>query len=247
MKYIRYILIFFWRLWFYIIMMLSLIILFPAILILTSRESFYPVFYKAAHYWGKSILFFMGFRPEIRMEAELTPGKSYMFTANHTSMMDIMLSLAVVKNNPFVFVGKAELKKIPVLGYAYRRTMILVDRSNPESRKQVYFEADRKLKRGLSVCIYPEGMVPDDENIVLAPFKKGAFLLAIEHGIPIVPIAFLDNKKRFSYRFFSGSPGKLRAIVHRPIETKGMTYKKDGENLKKQVFDILYRDLTENI
>ncbi|HBK82377.1 MAG TPA: 1-acyl-sn-glycerol-3-phosphate acyltransferase, partial [Flavobacterium sp.] len=57
-------------------------------------------------------------------------GKSYMLVANHTSMTDIMLMLCLVRNNPFVFVGKAELAKIPVFGFFYKRTCILVDRSN---------------------------------------------------------------------------------------------------------------------
>src|SRR5690606_40937551 len=64
-----------------------------------------------------------------------------------------------------------------------------------------------RLKQGLSICIFPEGGVPDS-SILLDDFKDGAFRLAIDHQIPIVPITFYDNKKRFSYKFLSGSPGK---------------------------------------
>ena len=88
-------------------------------------------------------------------------------------------------------------------------------------------------------------MVPEDENIILADFKNGAFVLAIEHGIPIIPITFKDNKKRFSYTFFSGGPGELRVAVHSPIETVGMDIKKDKESLKQKVYNIIYSDLTQ--
>ena len=245
MKYLRYLLIALWRIWFYIIMIVTVLPLFPVLVVLTSKESYYPAFFRLAHIWGKVITRLMGFRTDVRWEQELIPGKSYMITANHTSMMDIMLMLAVFGDHPFVFVGKKELEKIPVLGYAYKKTMILVDRSSTESRKNVYFEAEKKIKRGLSVFIFPEGMVPDDRSVVLAKFKKGAFLLAIEHGIPIVPVSILDNKKRFSYDFFSGGPGRLRVIVHKPVETAGMDVKKDREKLTQKVYDIIYRDLTE--
>ncbi len=74
--------------------------------------------------------------------------KSYMFVANHTSMADIMLMLVAVKN-PFVFVGKQELAKIPLFGFFYKRTCILVDRSSAKSRQAVFLRAQRRLKQGL--------------------------------------------------------------------------------------------------
>lgn len=164
-----------------------------------------------------------------------------MFIANHTSMADIMLMLVVTKN-PFVFVGKAELAKIPLFGFFYKRTCILVDRSSPESRKKVFLRAKRRLKDGLSICIFPEGLVPEDESILLTDFKDGAFRLAINHQIPIVPITFADNKKRFSYTFFSGSPGKMRAKVHKFIETKGLKIE-DTRSVNEQTYKIVYNQL----
>jgi 1-acyl-sn-glycerol-3-phosphate acyltransferase len=132
-----------------------------------------------------------------------------------------MLMLMAVKN-PFVFVGKAELAKIPLFGFFYKRTCILVDRSSPESRRAVFLSAQMRLKQGLSICIFPEGGVPD-ESVLLDEFKDGAFRLAVNHQIPVVPVTFADNKKRFSYTFFSGSPGKMRAKIHKFIPTEGLT------------------------
>ena len=128
------------------------------------------------------------------------PKKSYMFIANHTSMADIMLMLVSVKN-PFVFIGKKELAKIPLFGFFYKRTCILVDRSSAKSRQVVFIRAQKRLKQGLSICIFPEGGVPE-EHVILDSFKDGAFRLAINHQIPVVPMTFYDTSKTTSVKFF---------------------------------------------
>lgn len=236
-KYLFWIL---YRIWFHILVALPIIVLFPLLLVSILKESWYPYFFKLARVWAKFILTGMGF--VWRIEREQTPetNKSYMFVANHTSMADIMLMLVSVKN-PFVFVGKKELAKIPLFGFFYKRTCILVDRNSEKSRKAVFLRAQRRLKQGLSICIFPEGGVPE-EHIVLDTFKDGAFRLAINHQTPIVPMTFLDNKKRLSYTFFSGGPGKMRVKIHPFIETKGLTIqdtKQVNEKTRKLILKTL--------
>lgn len=183
----------------------------------------------------------MGFYYKIEREEKMVKGKSYMLVANHTSMTDIMLML-VTSRNPFVFVGKKELSKIPIFGFFYKRTCILVDRNSSKSRFEVFKRAQMRLNQGLSICIFPEGGVPDDENILLDEFKDGAFRLAIEHQIPIVPMTFPDNKKRFSFNFLSGSPGLMRAKVHKFIPTEGLTLD-DKKELKDKTRQVIYHQL----
>ncbi len=186
----------------------------------------------------------MGFRPVVETEQEILPNKSYMFIANHASLIDVMLMLAVMKN-PAVFVGKKELGKIPVFGYVFKKSSIWVDRSSEKSRKEVYIRAQKKLSQGLSIAIFPEGLVPE-ESVTLAPFKNGAFRLAIEHQIPIVPMTFYDVKKRFSWTFFSGWPGKLRVKIHPFIDTKDLTLD-NLEATKEKAYNIIYTELTNDI
>ena len=231
-----------WRIWFYILMFLPILAFFPFLVLSILSKKTYPLFFWIARIWARFILFGMGFYYKIEKEQEFEKGKSYMLVANHTSMTDIMLMLAVVKNNPFVFVGKAELAKIPVFGFFYKRTCILVDRSNSRSRFKVFEMAQEKINQGLSVCIFPEGGVPDDESIVLDEFKDGAFRLAIEHQIPIVPMTFVDNKKRFSFTFLSGKPGRMRVKVHSFIETEGLKLEDKG-TIKNQVRAIILNEL----
>jgi 1-acyl-sn-glycerol-3-phosphate acyltransferase len=241
MRLLKYLVITVWRIWFYCWVIGTIIIAFPILLLVTSKEGLYPYFYKIARFWGKTILFVMGFRSQVKSCQKLDLKKSYMFCANHTSMIDIMLMLSVVKN-PLVFVGKVELSKIPLFGFFYKRTCILVDRSSISSRKRVFAEAERRLKNGYSVCIFPEGGVPDDENIILDQFKNGAFALAIEHKIPVVPMSFYDCKKKFSYTFLSGSPGLLRVQIHEFVETSRFSLL-HRKILRDDVFNTIYNDL----
>lgn len=223
-------------------MALPIIIMFPLLFISILKESWYPFFFKLARIWARIILIGMGFA--YRIEREQTPKKeeSYMFIANHTSMADIMLMLVSVKN-PFVFVGKKELVKIPLFGFFYKRAVILVDRSSAKSRQAVFLRAQKRLKSGLSICIFPEGGVPE-EHINLDEFKDGAFRLAINHKTPIVPLTFADNKKRFSYTFFSGSPGKMRVKIHKFLPTGSLTVE-DTKSLNKKARAIILKQLED--
>lgn len=233
----------FYRIWFYIVMAIPILLMLPFLVASILTESGYPYFFKMARIWARFILFAMGLYYKVERVQKLEPNKSYMIVANHTSMLDIMLMLVLIKN-PFVFVGKQELSKIPLFGFFYKRTCILVDRGNSKSRMEVFNQAQKRISRGLSVCIFPEGGVPDDESIVLDTFKDGAFRLAIEHQIPIVPISFADNKTRFSYTFFSGSPGLMRAKIHQVIETKGKTLL-DRKEIREQVRTVIYDQLID--
>lgn len=230
-----------WRIWFYIMMGLPIIVMFPLLFVASLKEKWYPYFFTLARIWAKSTLYTSGFYTMVERETKLEKGKSYMFVANHTSMTDIMLMLAVVKN-PFVFVGKVELAKIPLFGYFYKRTCILVDRSSSKSRMAVFERAQKRLNSGLSICIFPEGGVPGDETIVLDEFKDGAFRLAIEHQIDIVPLTFADNKRRFSYTFFSGGPGIMRVKVHQPFPTLGKILN-DKKEIKDETRTVIYHQL----
>ena len=166
-----------------------------------------------------------------------------MLVANHTSMLDIMLMLRASKN-PFVFVGKKELVRIPVFGFFYKRVCIMVDRESTRSRTAVYIRAQKRLSSGLSICIFPEGGVPD-ESILLDDFKDGAFKMAIAHNIPVVPITFFDNKRRFPFTFFAGGPGPVRVKVHRFFRTEDLREDQKSE-LRELVRDVIFRDLLQD-
>ena len=232
-----------YRIWFYVLVALPIFLFFPFLLLSVLSEKTYPQFFwLARNLWARPILIGMGCIPKIKREQRMVKGESYMLVSNHTSMLDIM-SMLVVSKNPFVFVGKKELVKIPVFGFFYKRVCIMVDRESIKSRTGVYLRAQRRLDQGLSICIFPEGGVPE-EHIVLDAFKDGAFKMAIAHKIPVVPITFYDNKKRFSFTFFSGGPGVIHIKVHPFFET-GILAEEDKSTLREEVREVILKELVQ--
>ncbi|WP_343328238.1 lysophospholipid acyltransferase family protein [Polaribacter staleyi] len=243
MKYIKIPFLLIWRLWFYILMFTTVILMSPLLFIFTIKEDSYHLLWKLIRIWSKVLIYGMGFRLDIQLDEEIEPNKSYMFCPNHTSLMDPFV-LVVLSKNPIVFVGKHELAKIPVFGFFYKRAVIMVDRTNPESRRRVYRMAKKRLQNGVSMAIFPEGLVPEEE-VVLAPFKKGAFSLAIEFEMPIVPQVYYDCKRFFSWDVFKGGIGTIRVHQHPFISTTGLSIR-DMNTLKDKTFDIIYNDLVND-
>ncbi len=230
-----------YRIWFYILVSLPIFIFFPLLLLTTLTERTYrQFFWLARNIWANTIIYGMFCFPKIYYEQKLEKGQSYMLVANHTSMLDIMMMLKTSRN-PFVFVGKKELVTIPVFGFFYKRVCILVDREDSRSRTAVYRRAQKRLNQGLSICIFPEGGVPE-EHIILDEFKDGAFKMAIAHNIPVVPITFYDNKKRFPFTFFSGGPGVTRVKVHPFYKTDELKEVQKSE-LREQVRTVILKEL----
>ncbi|MFT4831979.1 MAG: 1-acyl-sn-glycerol-3-phosphate acyltransferase [Psychroserpens sp.] len=234
-----------YRIWFYILVALPIILFFPFLVFFSISEKWYPQFFwMARNIWANTILYGMGCVPKICYDEKLERGKSLMLVANHTSMLDIMMMLRV-SSTPFVFVGKKELVNIPVFGFFFKRVCIMVDREDTRSRTGVYRRAQKRLNQGLSICIFPEGGVPE-EHILLDTFKDGAFKMAIAHNIPVVPITFYDNKDRFSFTFYSGGPGRTRGKVHKFIETKHLG-EIDKKNLRDEARTVILKDLEKDL
>ncbi len=235
-----------YRVWFYILVTLPILVFLPFLLLSTLSQHSYPQFFwMARNLWARPILYGMGCMPRIQWEERLQKGKSHMLVANHGSMLDIMYML-LVSRNPFVFVGKKELAKIPIFGFFYKRVCILVDREDVRSRTGVYLKAQRRLDQGLGICIFPEGGVPDDETLLLDDFKDGAFKMAISHKIPVVPIVFYDNKARFPFSLNAGGPGPLRARVLRFFETEHLEAR-DTQGLRDRVREAILIELSADI
>ncbi len=243
MKFLKIPFLLIWRLWFYILMFTTIILMSPLLLIFTFKEEYYHLLWKLVRIWSKVLIYGMGFRLNIQLDEEIESNQSYMFCPNHASFMDPFV-LIVLSKNPIVFVGKQELAKIPVFGFFYKKVVIMVDRSNPESRKRVYEMAKKRLQNGVSMAIFPEGLVPT-EDVVLAPFKKGAFSLAIEFDIPIVAHVYYDCKRLFSWDFLKGGLGVFRVRQHQFISTKELSID-EMEYLKDKTFDVIYNDLVND-
>ena len=155
MKYIKGFFVLIWRIW--MILLATIYVLTIGVFIVLPLANFdktFPYIYPFIRYWGKFVLYGTGFRIDYEKLVPLDPKENYIFIANHTSVMDIMLVLTVLKHHPIAFVGKAELVKIPIFGKIYKRICIPVDRTSARSKAQVYPEAIKKLNQNLSIFIF---------------------------------------------------------------------------------------------
>lgn len=225
-----------WRIWFYVCILIAIALVFPFITLFSLKSEWYKYFFRFERVWAYIVTILTGFIPVVINRHYIQKNKRYIITANHTSMMDIMMTLIAVPNT-FLFIGKKELAKYPIFGYYYRRTNILVDRRSLKSKKNVYWRAAEKIACGYSVCIYPEGGIPD-KSVELAPFKMGAFKLAVESSTDILPISFPRTKRHFPYNIYKGYPGVLTAIIHPPVEVSKLRYVTE-EELRDKVYKVI--------
>ena len=233
----RRILLILWRIWFYTLATIPVLVLFPLLALLVFLPNGYPyLFWIARNIWAPFILTGMGFWTRIQNTSGAQPQKSYLLIANHTSYIDPFLMLRAWKT-PFVFVGKKELVEIPVFGFIYKRAAIMVDRSDKKSRFAVYGLAKKVIHGGYSVCIFPEKDYLD-ESILLNEFKRGAFKLAIEHQLPVLPMVFYDPKRMFPWYTTYGFPGPMRVSIYPPLPIEGLT-ERDIPELQQKAHNFI--------
>lgn len=167
------------------------------------------------------------------------------FCPNHMSYLDIVVCGAYLPGFNF-FMGKMELTKVPLFNIWFKTLDIPVKRESIRNAHNAFINASEQMDQlGANLIIYPEGRIPDDTPNLKFPFKPGAFRIAVEKQIPIVPVTLLDNLKRFDSNNLMGSPGRARMLVHTPIETRGLSMD-DIPMLQQKVYDVLYLHLKKN-
>ncbi len=232
-----------WKLLFILNFVLGLLILYPVFSIFLSKREWYPMAFKLKKAWARWILLVPGLFLKVKHEqqAEKLPHPA-VYCANHSSYLDIVMSYLVIPNY-FVFMGKQELDKAPLFRIFFKDMNILVDRGSNMASHRAFMKAGIEIARGNSTFLYPEGGISSSGK--LRNFKNGAFRLAIEKQVPIIPITYLNNWKLLQNGgFFKsfGGPGVARIIVHKPISTKGMT-ENDLVSLRTKVREIISTEL----
>lgn len=192
------------------------IILGIPVLLLSIRKKDYKYAYQFIRLWCFGMFYGMGFRYELKKltDKKIDKNTQYVFISNHTSIMDVMLPCILMPNHPLCYVGKKELVKIPIFGTIYKRICVMVDRSSPKSRADVYRRCAERMEEGQSIVIFPEGGVPDDTSVVLDHFKDGAFILASKHQSPLAVFTFVGLKQMFPFDYSKGFPGKVKVYFN---------------------------------
>ena len=177
--------------------------------------------HKIARLWGKSILVVSRIKVSVKGLANIDPSSPYIYMPNHQSNFDISVLLGHLTVQ-FRWLAKMELFKIPIFGRAMRKAgYISIDRNDRESAFGSLEVAAKKIKSGVSVLIFPEGTRSRDGKI--RSFKKGGFVMAVDAGVPIVPVVITGTRAIMSKDKFRIYPGHVSMVIHKPISTSTYT------------------------
>ena len=183
------------------------------------RFSYFP-----ARWWGRAFCYLLFIKVKLIGLEKLNPQQSYVIVCNHQSIYDVFVVYGWL---PMIFkwLMKAELRKIPLVGKACADAgHIFIDRSNAVTAKHSIEQAEKQLKNGNSVVIFPEGT--RTHNGEMCKFKRGAFLIATDLHLPILPLTLRGCYERLPRNTVNVVPGTIEIIIHQPIDVN--SYGDDG-------------------
>lgn len=189
-----------------------------------------------ARIWARGILFVSRIKVTVNGLANIDPAQSYVYMSNHQSNFDIPILLAYLPVQ-FRWLAKAELFKIPIFGRAMRGAgYVKIDRFNQKSAFESINEAAGKMKNGVSIMIFPEGTRSRDGHI--RPFKKGGFIMALDAGVPIVPIVLKGTWTIMDKSSLRINTGDAFLNIEAPIATTDYT-RENKDDLIKSVRAVI--------
>ena len=242
MKFLRLILMPLWKIWFALCFVIPFLLLFPFFYLALRTRKFDRVF-RLKRLWARIIAIGSFLHPVISYSSKkYNLPRPCVVVSNHTSYLDIIFSPFYVDHTA-VFMGKYELLKIPLFKYFFVYLDIPVNRRSNTDAHKAYSDCGRKIAENISVVIYPEGTISEEGR--LKPFKNGAFKLAVDKQVPIVPVVNLNNwwfLQNGGFFKSNGRPGIPLIVVGDPISTAGMNDKNVPE-LKEKVYTFIQDEL----
>jgi 1-acyl-sn-glycerol-3-phosphate acyltransferase len=172
--------------------------------------------------WSWLLRIFCIYPVRIRLNSTL-PSSPFIIVSNHSSYLDIFLLPSILPKQPFAFLGKAEILKYPIVRTYFKALNIPVYRKDKSKAGQALGQAQKAMQAGWSIVIFPEGTIPEENIPQLYPFKNGAFRLAKNLNVPILPLTFTQNFHLFSdptQILGPAHPGVVEVYIHPFISTE---------------------------
>jgi 1-acyl-sn-glycerol-3-phosphate acyltransferase len=229
-----------WRTVFYLIPAISLytVVLGAASLVSSLFDRRGYTAHRCARAWSRLILRTTGVRVTVEGLDRVEPGTTYVFVSNHQSIYDIPVVFASLPYQLRI-IAKASLSRFPVLGWHLKRGgHLFVDRRRPD-RAGILKRWRSLIADGLSLIIFAEGTRSGDGHV--RPFKGGSFLLAIEAGLPVVPLAVVGTRQVMPKGRLRTEPADVTLIVHDPIlpPAHGASPANDAKSLAERVHAVV--------
>lgn len=227
-------------LWMGLIFGLTFVIFYPVFLLFMFTPKHHKYLYGTMKLVGNSLFRAGLIKIKTTRHPKIDSQKIYIYCPNHTSYIDIPLITATIKH--FIcFVGKQGLAKVPLFGLMFRKVHIPIDRNSRTQAYKALEDAKKRLELGQSVCVFPQGGIKG-KGVCLSKFKDGAFKLALETGIPIVPVSIPYNWSIMGADFRFYYQKRLDIIYHEPIQTANLT-ESDLETLKQKTYEPIASQL----
>jgi len=197
--------------------------------------------YPWALFGGRNWLRLSGMKVSVKGIEFLDPKQTYVFIANHRSYLDTA-TLFVYTGRRIGLLAKKELLKVPILGYGMGFVNIMaIDRSNRERALETTTAATERIRSGISFGVFAEGTRAKPGQFL--PFKKGAFYMAVQAGVPIVPVAIKNTDVLMGKGTSHSRPGTIEFVLLPPVATAGLSSDEGVQALVKQIHLTIAREL----
>lgn len=171
--------------------------------------------YYPAMVWAKVFCILSLVKVSVRGRENIDKRTSYVFVANHQGAYDIFSVYGYLGHN-FKWMMKKSLRKIMLVGYTCQKCgHIFVDRSSPTAIRRTIETAEKRLRDGMSLVVFPEGARTFTGK--MGPFKKGAYQLALEFHLPLVPVTIDGSFGIMPRTRYVPRPGRIVLTIHKPI------------------------------
>jgi 1-acyl-sn-glycerol-3-phosphate acyltransferase len=244
MKLLKGIASFLWKIYVGAIFVIFALSLYPFFLIVLYHPKWKKISFRLFLFWSWCMRIFCGYFVRKMKQAPLPDGP-YIIVSNHSSYLDIFLMYSIFPKHPFLFLGKDEILSYPIIKTYFKGLNIPVYRKDKRKAAISFILAKKAVRDGWSIVIFPEGGIPDENKPALIPFKKGAFKLAKQLNIPIVPVTFTNNYKLFSdpLDFFgTARPGISNVFIH-----EALSKDKIHEMSENEILEYCFKTINEPI
>ena len=205
-----------WKLYIAVVFFIFALLFYPFFWVLQLRPSWRKHGFQIFILWSWLLRVFCIYPVRVKLKSPL-PKAPFIIVSNHTSYLDIFLLPSILPKHPFAFLGKAEILKYPIVRTYFKALNIPVYRKDKSKAGQALGQAKKAMEGGWSIVIFPEGTIPEENIPQMYPFKNGAFRLAKNLNVPILPLTFTQNFHLFSdptHILGPAHPGVVAVHIH---------------------------------